>query len=100
MKTPVPLFTNATANGTSAAVPNNGPSTVQSIITGTGTYSCTVSIYGINANQITNGLLLATMSVSNTQATDGGNIPAAWPFVYAVITNASGTFSVNTTVAS
>lgn len=67
-------------------------SVVQAYITGTGAVSATVTIYGTLKNQATQGIVIATLSLSGTTTdTKGAAILGAWPFMYAVVSSITGT---------
>jgi len=92
-KVVVTLLDAATANKTTDAFPlviGNG--TLEGYVTGTGAVAATISIYGCNTKRNTNGILLATLSLSGTTSDQAGApISSNWGYIYAVLSGISGT---------
>ena len=66
----------------------------------TGSVSATVEIYGNTREDNTDGILLATITLSGTNsARDGFAFDAPWPFVYAKLTAISATSKVDVDLA-
>ncbi len=87
------LLSAVTTNQTSAAVQvRRGRRTLQASIAGTGAVSATVTWYGNNLNAASGGIAIATSTLSGTTTDQSGaDIPAEWPYLYAVLTGISGT---------
>jgi hypothetical protein len=83
----------ATANKTTDAFPVPvGNNTLEAFISGTGAISATVNVYGCNTKRNTNGILLATISLSGTNSDAAGStISSNWGYMYAVLSAISGT---------
>lgn len=92
-KTVTTVFNAATATATSSVTATTANrKTIQSSIVGTGAVSGTVLWYGNNTNASSGGVLIATHTLSGTTTdTTGSDIPAEWPYIYAVISAISGT---------
>ena len=92
-KVVVTLLDAATANVTTDAFPIPvGTNTLEAFINGSGTVSATLNVYGCNTKRNTNGILLATISLSGT-ATDqaGAILTSNWGYMYASLSAISGT---------
>ena len=73
-------------------VSRKGAKVVEATVTGTGAVTATVEIYGNTRNNNTDGILLATITLSGTAPQrDGFAFDAGWPFVYARVTALTGT---------
>lgn len=57
---------------------------------GTGTYSCTVDVYGNSNKELKNGYLLHTFQLSNTTPVDAQWFIEKWAFGYAEIKDIVG----------
>ena len=86
-------FTNITTNQTSSVFGSSGiPSVVQAIVTGTGTVTATLNVYGTILNSTSGGVLLGTITLNNSGQDQGGlAITACWPNLYIVVSNLTGT---------
>jgi len=66
--------------------------TLEAIVIGTGAVGATVKVYGCNTPRNTNGILLATITLSGTTSDQGGSeLTVEWPYMYAVLSGISGT---------
>ena len=66
--------------------------TIEAWITGTGTVSGTVKVYGCNTKRTTNGVLLATIDLSGTNSDSAGSIlSSSWGYIYVVLSGITGT---------
>jgi hypothetical protein len=66
----------------------------------TGAVSATIEIYGNTRNDNTDGILLATITLSGTTvARDGFAFDAPWPFIYAKLNAISATSTVDVDLA-
>ena len=74
--------------------------TIECYLTGTGTISATVLVYGAHTNRNTDGTLLGTLSPSGTTtAVDSIEVNTPWPYMWSDTTAISGTSaSHNTTI--
>jgi hypothetical protein len=92
-RTVTAVFNAVTTNQTSAAFPFPASrKTLQDTVTGTGAVGATISWYGNNFNVHSGGVLLATSTLSGTTTnTSGADMPAVWPYIYAVLSGISGT---------
>lgn len=73
-------------------VSRKGAKVIEATVTGTGAVTASVSIYGNARNNNTDGILLATITLSGSDAArDGFAFDAGWPFLYAVLTAMTGT---------
>lgn len=102
-KTTKMLLTSVIANVTSQAVPfASAKRTLEAIVTGTGAVGATVNVYGCNTSRTTNGILVATLTLSGTTSDQAGSeLLVEWPFLYAVLSGISGTgAAVSVSVAS
>lgn len=71
-----------------------GNRTIQASISGVGAVSATVEFYGSNLENLTTGVLLATIALSGNDTDNSGDvIPAEYAFMWAKITALSGTNS-------
>lgn len=97
----IPFLSGATTNQTSPVFElGSQDNTCQSIITGTGAVSATIQWYGNNQNSTSNGILLTTHLLNGTTTDQAGSwVPANWPYMYAVISNISGTGAAVTLLA-
>ena len=96
MRSITAAFAAQTTNATSTAIPgasNNSGCIVQATITGTGTVSATVTLYGNTTNATTGGIALGSaISLSGTNSATGSAVDTqGWPWYYVVITSISGT---------
>jgi len=75
--------------------------TIQASVTGTGTVSAVVTWYGNNTNSTTNGVEIATTTLTGTTTDQSGaDIPAEWPFIFCVLSAITGaSAAVNASVA-
>jgi hypothetical protein len=81
----------------SAVVIPAGPKVIRAKLTGTGTISATINIYGSTENSTSNGVLLGTLSPSGTtSAVDSITMDAPWPYIWADQTAISGTGAATT----
>lgn len=66
--------------------------TIEAFIDGTGAVSATLKVYGANTKRATNGVLLATITLSGTNSDAAGSILSSnWGYVYVVLSAISGT---------
>ena len=91
----VEFFSGATTNSTSPIFKvKRGDKVFHSKITGTGAVSATVTYYGSGFDDLATGVVLDTHTLSGTTtASDGSQvtITTSWPYLWAKITNISGT---------
>ena len=88
------LASGVTTNTTSATTPGkSGNKTFWAEVVGTGAVTATVKIYGARTSTAANGVLLATITLSDTtQAQDVATTSTAnYPYYYVVTTNVTGT---------
>lgn len=87
------LFNGVLINSTSPTTYiGTGGRTYHTSIAGTGVVSGTVTWYGTNNSNQPVGVVLAISQLSGTTTdTTGGYILAEWPYMYAIITNITGT---------
>lgn len=92
-KTVSTLLSAVVVNQTSAVfVAKGARRTIQTTITGSGAVSAVVTWYGNTTNSTSQGILLATHTLSGTNADQvGSDIPAEWPFVFVILSGISGT---------
>lgn len=92
-KDTINLLDGVLTNQTSAAFNiKSATRTIEGIVTGTGAVAATINVYGCNTNRVTNGVLVATMTLSGTNAdVAGAALSAEWPYYYAVLSGISGT---------
>jgi hypothetical protein len=93
MKVGYTLFNAVTTNSTSdIASPERGRRVIKASIAGIGAISATVTWYGNDVSSTTNSIVLATSTLSGTTSdVSGADIPAQWPYMYAVISSITGT---------
>jgi hypothetical protein len=73
----------------------SGSKVIQATVSGTGSVSATVEVYGNTQNANSGGVLLATITLAGTNvATDGFAFDAQWPFVYFNLAAISASSSV------
>jgi hypothetical protein len=87
------LLSAVTTNQTSgvAAFPASRK-TIQASVTGTGTVSAVITWYGNNTNSTTNGVGIATTTLTGTTTDQSGaDIPAEWPYLYCIVSLITGT---------
>lgn len=66
--------------------------TVEAWVTGTGTVGATLKVYGANTDRATNGVLLATLTLSGTTSDSAGSILSSnWGYIYIVLSGITGT---------
>ena len=66
--------------------------TIEAFISGTGVVGATVKVYGANTKRTTNGVLLATITLSGTNADAAGSIlSSSWGYIYVVLSGITGT---------
>ena len=92
-KVVITLLNDVTTNQQSATFPIPiGTGTLEAFINGTGAVAGTINIYGCNTKRSTNGILLATISLSGTNSDQVGSILTTnWGYIYAVLSGISGT---------
>ena len=90
----VKVFDAVIANGTSDIfrIPK-GKRTLHAVLIGIGAVAATINWYGTNSESATNGILLATSTLSGTTSdfTGAGLNDDEWPYMYAVLSGISGT---------
>ena len=65
---------------------------IEATVTGSGAVNAVIEIYGNTRNNNTDGILIATITLSGTAPQrDGFAFDAPWPFVYARLVSVSGT---------
>lgn len=90
----------ATVTGRIVAFPNI-PRIIHAEVNGTGAVTATIEIYGTTYGNTVNAVLLATITLSGTNAADDGfAMSAPWPEMYAVVTAISGTNAAVDVIAS
>jgi hypothetical protein len=96
------ILDSATTNQTSKLARNlTGSRTIQAAITGSGVLAAVVSWYGSNSSELSNGVLVATTTISDTVTASGLPYYGEWPFMYAVLSGISGTnAAVTATIGS
>ena len=91
----VEFFSNAITNDTSPIFKvKRGDKVFHSKISGTGAVSATVTYYGSGFDDVTTGKILDTHTLSGTTTASEGSqvaITTSWPYLWAVISNISGT---------
>ena len=88
------LASGVTTNSTSTAVAGvPGVKTFWGEVAGTGAVTATAAVYGARTSTAANGVLLATITLSDTtQAQDVATTSTAnYPYYYVVTTNVTGT---------
>ena len=88
------LASGVTTNTTSATSAGmTGNKTFWAEVVGTGAVTATVAVYGARTSTASNGVLLATLTLSGTtQAQDAAGVSSAsYPYYYIVTTNVTGT---------
>jgi hypothetical protein len=69
-----------------------GNNTIEGFISGSGSVSATLKVYGCNTKRTTNGVLLATISLAGTDADSAGSVLTSnWGYIYVVLSAISGT---------
>lgn len=93
------LFSSAGAGGSGAVTlfPERGNSSFMAVAIGTGAISATVKVYGSSVGPAVSApkaVLLGTINLSGTDSCAGGFTDnGAWPYVFADVSNPSGTLS-------
>jgi hypothetical protein len=98
-KVVITFLDGVTANKTTDAFPIPvGSNTLEAFITGTGSISATVSVYGCNTKRNTNGVLLATILLAGSGSDQAGTVLTSnWGFIYIVLSAITGTGAAVTT---
>lgn len=74
----------------------SAPKVVYAKVTGSGSVSATVNIYGNVEASTSTGVLVGTLSPSGTTtAVDSISVDAPWPYLYADLTAITGTITVS-----
>jgi hypothetical protein len=99
------IFGSQTTNGASTLAKNlSGDRCIQAIIRGPQASSATVSWYGSNTDNLTDGVLVATSTLliptGLTVFSTGNQFYSSWPYMYAVISAISGTGAAVTALIS
>lgn len=89
------LMSGVTTNTTSDAlrIPASGNKAFWAEVAGTGAVTATVAIYGCRTPIAENGVLLATITLSDTTRDQdaAATSTAPYPYMYAITTNVTGT---------
>lgn len=87
------LLSAVIVQGTSAVVQLGAANrTVKASVVGTGALTATVTFYGSHTNSTSGGYAFATLALSGSTSVVGGAASVEWwPYVYAVLTNLTGT---------
>ncbi len=89
------LMSGVTTNTTSSAIqiPSTGNKTFWAEVVGTGAVTATVTVFGCRTATAENGVLLATITLSDTtRDQDAASVSTApYPYFYAVTANVTGT---------
>jgi hypothetical protein len=92
-KVVITLLDAVTANKQSDTFPIPvGTNTIEAFVTGSGAVAATIVIYGANTKRTTNGIPLATITLSGTDSDQAGDILTSnWGYMYAILSGISGT---------
>lgn len=91
-----PILTNVTTVSTGAAVAfGKAEAVIMAKLSGTGTFTATVELWGNTANSNTSGKKLVEFTLSNTTLSEGLAVNAKWPYLYGKVTAITGSPTVN-----
>lgn len=66
--------------------------TIESYISGSGSISATLKVYGANTKRTSNGVLLATINLQGTNSDSAGSILSSnWGYIYVILSGITGT---------
>lgn len=92
-KTTTTIFNAVTTNQQSDTFPFAPKErTIEAWVTGTGTVGATLKVYGANTDRSSNGVLLATITLSGTTSDSAGSVlSGSWGYLYVVLSGITGT---------